>query len=693
MGFPVRLGAPLGAAFAFSLLALAPAVPPSPSYQAELPASVHLHMAALPLGPLDGTIVGTAAFDASGTRAVFRARFEGATLAGDWRTLNFVQAFVVDAQRRTLTQLTLDGQARAVRWLGNDSVEVVDGDRHNRFAVAPPAGQPLPPVRVAPEREARAAGSVIVGEGGEGRFEVVRTAGGRYAILQIGARTLREHGVAGNGAYAIVGNFLVWCDRSRRPAAEIARLGPQAAVPATFPGSPYGDALQPILPLGRFVYQGAYRNGAVYFPLTYGMHRIVARSTNFVTFTFPAVPPDLAYSTGDGFGAGAGNQLYFAWPEGRQAVFWRGGRWVRQTWTFPDQTGNFAELAWQMERIAPGDPLWPPMRPDEDALDAALLQWRVYPIGDSVGDAWVASYLGRLMIGDGRGHFRYAGAPQYPFALLGRTDDGRIWGAAPQLRLFAQSVFTDATSTLWWSRDGVAWLEAQTLPGDAGAVGLDHRKVWIAMTHPWYGRAEIWLMREGDTSAAVTGGAYAGEQLFFASLPSGFYLVWGATPGWRLAGDQGPLCAYQIDEAALFTPLGPAGLGDNIFAQQALDPQSDPSLPAADFSVQDAPEFLQPTLAQLKTLPAAAHATLATNVAGIRVDPQRVTLMGLSQERAYEVKYAMRPYPLAIVDVHPAGETASVVRSFAWGPLRAQSSREVWRMTASGWQRTDTRRP
>ncbi len=664
------------------LTASSSTVPPSASYSTQLPDGAHIHMLALPLGRLDGAIVGAATFDGSGERVAFLATFPGATLSGDWRGLDPVQAFVLDASRRTLTQLTIDGQARTIQWGSDETLWVQDGSRRNQFAVPQPAPVSLPELRMG-DASAAATATVIV-EGGDGRFFVAKTDTGHYLLEQIGAKTLRLEGTAANGAYALVGNFLVWADKSKGIGSEITRQGAQDAVPPSFAGSAYGDVLSPIAPLGHAVYQGAYRNGAVYFGFTYGVRRIVAQTTDLVSYSFPPVPNDLSYTVGDGFGAGAGDQLYFARPESNEITFWRSGKYVQESLELPSQQGSENALEYTMQHLAPGDPLWPPLRPDEDALDAAIMQWRAYPVGDSVGDEWIASYLGRLLLGDAKGKFRFVGTPQYPFAVLGRTDDGRLWGASPQIRLFAGSNFVDAISTLWWSRDGVAWLEAATVPGDAGAVGLDHRRVWIAYTHPWLGRAEIWLMRLGDESGAVTGGTYGGEQLFFASLPSGFFLVWGATPGRRLNSDEGPLSAYRVDQEALFV-LGEGTY--NVFQQQILDPSSDPSLPAASFNVHDAAALAQPTLDTLASLPSETHVTLATNIDGLQVDTTRITVMSLQQERAFEIKYAGRPYPLAMISASLAGDTAVVKRSLARGPLMQTGSTERWSRLDGRWRR------
>ena len=662
-------------------VAAAATVPPSASLVVGLPGGSYLHMLALPLGRLDGTIRGGAIFDAGGTRAVFVAVFPAATLSGDWHSLNPVQAFELDAARRSLTQLTIDGQARGASWESDRTVVVWDGNRRNRFSVAPPAAAALPALRMADP--AGGAPARVIAAGGDGRFLVVQDAKGSYGIQQVGARALRHNGVARNGAYAIVGGYLTWVDRSSSHGADITRQGAVDVAPPSFAGSAYGDALWPIVPLGHAVYQGAYRNGAVYVAFTHGVRRIVAQTDDLLGYTFPQVPSDLRYTTGDGFGADPSGRMYFARPESDEVVFWRDGHWVDEHLLLPSQAGSETALEWSMQHVAPGDLLWPPLRPDEDALDAALLQWRVYPQGDVVGERWIASYLGRLLISDRKGRFRFASTPQYPFAVLGRTDDGRLWGAAPQLRYFSAGVFTDASSTLWWSRDGVSWLEAGTIYGDAGAVGLDHRRVWVALTQPWLGRASIQLQRLGQPGTAITGGWYGGEQMFFATLPDGFYLVCGDAPGRRLAGDQGTLAAYRIDTDALFAD---AGFGLNVFAQQIYSPESDPSLPAPVFTVPDAEALVQPTLDAIQALPPATHATLVTNVAGIRVDPSRITLMSFDQERAFEIKYSARPYPLAWVRVAANADTAIVRRQLVRGALTQSGSSERWSRTDGRWR-------
>jgi hypothetical protein len=58
--------------------------------------------------------------------------------------------------------------------------------------------------------------------------------------------------------------------------------------------------------------------------------------------------------------------------------------------------------------------------------------------------------------------------------------------------------------------------------------------------------------------------------------------------------------------------------------------------------------------------------------------------MSPAQERAYEVKYGERPYPLATVDGIPRGDSFLVARTLAFGPLHAQGTRERWARAANG---------
>lgn len=671
---------------AIVLIGAASFVPPDAVVVMKLPDQSYLHMLPMPMGRLDGAVKGTAKFDDSGTRAVFVATFPGATLAGNWRSLDPQQAFELDASRRTLTQLSSSGKVLAVAWVRYDRVAVTDEGGRHILSVAPRASTGIPSLRMT---DSSASGSSFVAQGGDGRFTVTKSSSGRYAIEQVGARALRFEGIARNGAYALVGDFLVWVDRSRDGGPQIARAGNDDFAPPSFAGSALGNAVVPIIPLGHSVYQGAYRNGTAYFAFTYGVRRIVAQTSDFINYTYPLVPNDLSYTVGDGFGADANGDMYFGRPESDEVTFWRARRWVHEPLHFPDDRDSVRALDAAMQRVAPADPLYPPLRPDEDALDTALLQWRLYPVGDAVGERWIASYLGRVLVSDARGNFHFVGSPQFPFAVLGRTDDGRLWGASPLARGFSQGHLRDTASALWWTRDGLAWLQAGQVPGDAGAIGLDHRRLWIALTHPWMGRASIAVMRLGDTSAATTGGTYRGEQLFFAGLPGGFSLVWGATPGRRLGSDQGPLSAYRIDPDLLF---GDAGDGRNVFAKQIEQPLSDPSLPSPAFPVQDGLALLAPSLSELALLEDASRPILVTNISGAQADPRRIIVLAPDQARVMDIKYAGVAYPRAVVIASLQGNDAKVVRSLQRGPLDFAGSVERWSKSSGTWRQLEMTR-
>ncbi|PZR61439.1 MAG: hypothetical protein DLM53_09430 [Candidatus Eremiobacter antarcticus] len=666
--------------------AVSPMIPPSSTVEIRLPNGAYIHMLPLPLGRLNGAIRGAASFERGGSRCVFLAVFPGATLDGDWRRLDPVQAFILDPRARTLAQLSGDGAVRAVAWTHTNTVRYVDSTGEHDVDVGANTARPLPPLRLAAP-EGTPAGDTI-GEAGNGRLIVSRTAGGRYRIEQIGARALRFEGVAPEGAYALIGNFLVWADHGKLTGGQVARGGPDALSPPLFAGSAFGDAIVPIVPLGHAVYQGGYRNGVVYFAFTYGVKRIVASTDDLTTYRFPALPAEPEFTVGDGLGGDNGGHPYFARPEDGRVAYWRAGRYVRERLRMPAGNGKSAALFAAMQRLAPEDPLWPPLRPDEDALDNALLQWRFYPVGDASGDRWLASYLGRVMLAGRDGVFRYVVAPQFPFAVLGRTDDGRLWGAAPAARAFLSGRIARSGSVVSWSRDGVHWHEAARLEGDVGAVGLDlHATVWFALTKPWFGRAAIFAAPLGSgVTAAFTGGTYDGEQLFFASLRSGMYLIWGATPGQRLGGEQGTLSAYRIDRSALFSD---AGRGLNSFAEQVLYPADDPSLPGAAFDVEGGNGIVAPTLSQLLALLGPSHGALVTNAAGVSVDPARVTLLGFDQARAFDIKYAGRPYPIGSVQINRSGGAALVTRSLRRGPLSFDGTSERWAQSTDGrWRRS-----
>src|SRR5215472_8531760 len=110
-------------------------VPPSADSDVKLSDGRVLHVLELPLARLDGIVLDSAAFDASGTRVVLLARFPNGTIDGDYRRASPTQAYIADVARRTLTQLTTDGMATAVRWSGSSRVIVTNGGESSSFEV------------------------------------------------------------------------------------------------------------------------------------------------------------------------------------------------------------------------------------------------------------------------------------------------------------------------------------------------------------------------------------------------------------------------------------------------------------------------------------------------------------------------------------------------------------------------------
>ena len=656
---------------------------PKPDVAIALRDGRFLHLAPLPFGALAGTVVGDATFDASGTRAVALATFLGASITGSWRSANPTQAFLIDAQRRIVTQLTTSGTATGAAWDGRSGVRIREGAGITDVSVGEAAGGLLPAARFVRAAGIPPGSSFVSGKSTD-RLAVYKTPDGRYAVLQIGARRFRISGIARNGAYAIIGSYLAWIDGQRHIARQVTRFGPDNAEPLEFSGSPYGDALHPILPLGNPVYQASYRNGVAYFAFSYGVERIVAATSDLVNFWYPQLPHEPVFTVGEGLGVSPDGALYFVRPEEDVMLFTHAGHYVRQRMTGLDVARDVRPL-----RAA----LRTPLHPSENALDAALAQWRFYPVGDASGERWVATHLGRLLIGDSSGHFTPGIAPGFPFAVLGRTDDGRIWGATAggsRLRLLAGpqqmtkfQMLADASSTIWWSADAVSWHEAATIAGDAGAVGSHSGGVWIAATRWLFGRAMICVARLNRPSPDQwpTAATYAGEELSFADLPSGFYLLWGATQGFRLSGAGGPLSAFRLDPEE----LGLTGsAGNNSYVSQLLAPDTDPSLPDAGVVISGADAFLEPSLAAARQLEPIRRLTLRTNIEP-SLAPAGVTVMGLEQERAFELKYAGTPNPLATVIAKVSGDDATVARSLALGPLRASGSTEAWKRDGAGW--------
>src|SRR5579864_1448562 len=73
---------------AIAALPASSVTPPNPTVVAQLPDGAYMHFLQLPLGDMDGALVGNATFEPSGRRAAFMATFPGATLGGDWRSLD-----------------------------------------------------------------------------------------------------------------------------------------------------------------------------------------------------------------------------------------------------------------------------------------------------------------------------------------------------------------------------------------------------------------------------------------------------------------------------------------------------------------------------------------------------------------------------------------------------------------------------
>ena len=594
-------------------------------------------------------------------------------MAGSWRSANPTQAFLVDAQRGIVTQLTTSGAAGAISWDGQTGVRIREGANVSNVSVGDAAAGPLPAARFVKSASIPPGSTFISGKSTD-RLAVYKTPDGRYAVQQIGARRFRISGISNNGAYAIIGSYLAWIDGRRHIAHQVTRLGPDNAEPLSFSGSPYGDALHPILPLGSPVYQAASGNGVAYFAFAHGVERIVAATTDLTNFWYPKLPHEPVFTIGEGLGRSPDGALYFVRPEEDVMLFTRAGHYVRKPMTGLDAARDVRPLDVAMRA---------PLHPLEDALDTALAQWRFYPVGDASGERWASSHLGRLLIGDSNGRFVPGKAPAFPFAVLGRTGDGRLWGATPGKRVRSSGVLESASSVLWWSRDAATWHQAATIADDAGAVGSQAGQIWIAATRWLHGRPMICVGRVDGPSPELwpTAATYSGEELSFAELPSGFYLFWGATPGWRLSGTGGPLSAFRIDEHVLAQKDAE---GNNPYVSQLLAPDTDPSLPDAGPVFHDADTLLAPSIALARRLAPAGRLTLRTNVAPAQAT-SGVTVMGFDQEAAFELKYAGTPYPLATVRATITGDDAAVTRSLALGPLHASGSTEKWSEDGGRW--------
>jgi hypothetical protein len=656
-------------------------VPPSADADVALSDGRTLHLRALPLGQMDGTILDGVRFDASGTRAAFLARFDGGSINGDWRRSEPVQAYVADATRHTLVALSDDGTARSIAWHDATHVSIEDGGASRvvfvgsastrglgrRFALSPIAPEP--------------AGS-LVSPSSVFRLEVYKEDDGSYAIGQVGAVRLRTVGLSQRGRLAVVGSFIAWVDGSRSGGPAFARSGPDDVVPPEFPDSLYGQMLVPLDPLGRAVYQSAYRNGVAYFSFTLGINRIVAATTDFVNYTYPQLPSDPAFTVGDGFGAGADGILYFARPEDGTLQLWKNGRYVSEAMRFPDDASDPARLFDAMYGLGVPRSIAPPVWPESDAFDAAMLEWRVYPLGDVTGRGWIASDLGRLFVAGSDAAFREVNGPAFPFAVLGRTDDGRVWAAAPESRTIHGIAVAHATSDVWSTRDGAHWRFEATVPGDAGAVGLVDGIPWIAFSAAEPDAPGVEVVRLDGSSQPVvgsTGAIYAGEDLQFAELPGGFFLICGAAPGTRSLDDGGPLVALRLDDSTIFaqTPDGvPRLLAERLHPSGSFSPQRSPAPGSMDWMM------LDPSLTALRVPGGIYEPTIATSLEIASVPGARV--VDLTGEARWESEYAWHPYPFSRVTIDASDTAATVTRTLATGPLAARGQVERWARDRSG---------
>jgi len=655
---------------------------PYPETTLALPTGAFLHIQSLPLGIMPGSIVGDASTDRSGSRAVFVAVFAGAALFGDPARMNPSQAFLLDLRTRRLTQLTSDGLAQSARFTGANSISIRDGDVDTKLTLD--GGGAESGTFSSPDRR-MSADQTLAGEMSDvtpadsDRVSVYVRADGKYVIRQIGAHR-RVEGIAANGSFVLLGESIAWVDSSAQRAPRIARAGAIDALAPHF-DDVFGRQLSPIAPLGRTVYQGAYRDGVAYFVFSYGLTRIVAATRDFVKYSYPLRPSDPAYSVGDGFGALSNAHLYFAWPEGLALTVQRSGTYVTLPLTFPSGYSDVQPLIAAVESKGQID-LWPALQPDTDALDAAILQWRVYPAGPADGMHWIASYLGHVYLGDVRGRFIRARAPAFPFAVLSRSDDGALWGAS-SVDCHASASACSDRALLWSSHDGVQWRVRYSLDGSPGAVGATAGDLWVAETRPMDGVAMICVAPlAGDASPAsyATGATYAGEQLFLAALPAGTFLVWGSTPG-RAAGAEGSLSAFRLDRS-LLAAVDDNGL--NAFsrlrransAQNAFDGFGDASM-------------LDSTVAELQSV-SGVHPVLATDIADPIV-PQGLILRTISDETRWEAEFGSQPAPLGIVSARPEGGGAVVTRAVWRGPLSGHGATELWQKDSGGvWRRART---
>jgi hypothetical protein len=662
-------------------------VPPSADSDVALSDGRVLHVLELPLGRLDGIVLDGATFDSSGTRAVLLARFSNGSIDGDWRRTAPTQAYAVDAGRHMLTELTSDGLATAVRWSGSSQVTVVDGGRSSSFDVGSPAAGSIRgsmPI----DRVTVSTNGALVSPANEFRLQVLKQDDGSYTIGQVGAVRLRTIAMSRDRRLALVGSFIVWIDASKSHGTSFARVGPDDVLPPSFTDDAYGRTLTPVLPLGHLTYQGAYRNGVAYFAFSYGLHRIVATTSDFANYSYPAIPAQPDFTVGDGLGAGADGALYFADPENRLVQVWRNGRYVEFPLTFPDDVSDTNRLFSALTSLTSGDRVWPPVEPDQDALDAAMLEWRIYPVGDVTGQGWVASYLGRAYVSGADRRFHEIGEPAFPFAVLSRTDDGRIWGASPVVRYVHHATVVESESIIWSSRDGVHWTKTVRFVGSPGAVGLRGEHVWIASSGFEDDAHGVEVYEVGPSSIRGTpiGTIYAGEDMFFAGLGGGFYLICGGEPGTRVDNTSGPLVALRLDSGDLVL-----GESASRYWAERIQP-----LPASRGSMAST-AFARSSLSALAEVPDPTIPTIvdADSPGFTKCCLVTAPLMDLGSVkccrwmtpeifRRFQLEYAWTPYPLARVSVVEGSDSATITRTLERGPLSISGQREQWRRDASG---------
>jgi hypothetical protein len=234
----------------------------------------------------------------------------------------------------------------------------------------------------------------------------------------------------------------------------------------------------------------------------------------------------------------------------------------------------------------------------------------------------------------------------------------------------------------------VHWRVRYALDGSPGAVGSSDSGLWVAVTKPLFGDSVICVANLGDDANPVsypTGGSYDGEQLFFASLSSGFYLIWGATPG-RKQADQGALSAFRLDAKTLVV-VDDGGLNAYARVRNGGTPGDNGSATLGD------PAMLGDIANELGSAGAVQRPVLATNISGANRLSDLVTIRSLSGERIWEAEFGAQPSPLGVVVASPAGDDIIVTRSVWLAPLRGHGATERWQRDSAGaWHLAQTLR-